>query len=71
MTDVVSDTNTGEAIVFWVCDPRGPGGAGMVVSPGGAQRAVIALTMINFAILYVANSAPFSAWSGHRLRAPS
>ena len=61
MTDVVSDTNTGEAIVFWVCAILAVLGAlGMVVSRKAVHSALwIALTMINLAILYVANSAPF------------
>ena len=59
MTDV--DTNTGEQIVFWVCATLAVAGAlGMVLSRKAVHSALwIAMTMINLAILYVANSAPF------------
>lgn len=59
MTDV--DTNTGEQIVFWVCATLSVAGAlGMVLSRKAVHSALwIALTMINLAVLYVANSAPF------------
>lgn len=61
MTDVASDSSTGEAIVFWVCAILAVGGAlGMVLSRKAVHSALwIALTMINLAVLYVANSAPF------------
>jgi NADH-quinone oxidoreductase subunit J len=59
VTDV--DTNTGEQVVFWVCAILAVAGAlGMVLSRKAVHSALwIALTMINLAILYVANSAPF------------
>ena len=52
---------TGEAIVFWVSGTLAVIGAlGMVISRKAVHSALfIALTMINLAILYVANSAPF------------
>lgn len=61
MTDVAVDSSTGEAIVFWVCAILAVAGAlGMVVSRKAVHSALwIALTMINLAVLYVANSAPF------------
>lgn len=61
MTDVASDPNVGEAIVFWVCAVLSVTGAlGMVLSRKAVHSALwIALTMINLAVLYVANSAPF------------
>lgn len=61
MTDVVSDSSTGEAIVFWVCAILAVGGAlGMILSRKAVHSALwIALTMINLAVLYVANAAPF------------
>lgn len=53
--------NTGEAVVFWICAILAVSGAvGMVISRKAVHSALwIALTMINLAILYVANSAPF------------
>lgn len=59
MTDV--DTNIGEQVVFWVCATLAVTGAlGMVLSRKAVHSALwIAMTMINLAILYVANSAPF------------
>ena len=61
MTDAVSDTSTGEAVLFWICASLSVLGAlGMVLSRKAVHSALwIALTMINLAILYVANSAPF------------
>lgn len=61
MTDVVTDTNTGELVVFWVCSILAVAGAlGMVLSRKAVHSALwIALTMINLAVLYVANFAPF------------
>jgi NADH-quinone oxidoreductase subunit J len=61
MTDVATDVNVGETIVFWVCAVLAvAGGLGMVLSRKAVHSALwIALTMINLAILYVANSAPF------------
>jgi NADH-quinone oxidoreductase subunit J len=61
VTDVATDVNTGEAVVFWVCSILAVAGAlGMVLSRKAVHSALwIALTMINLAILYVANSAPF------------
>ena len=59
MSDV--DVNTGEQVVFWVCAILAVAGAlGMVLSRKAVHSALwIALTMINLAVLYVANSAPF------------
>ncbi len=59
MTDTA--VNTGEAVVFWICSILAVAGAlGMVLSRKAVHSALwIALTMINLAILYVANSAPF------------
>ncbi len=61
MTDAATDMNTGEAVVFWVCAILAVAGAlGMVLSRKAVHSALwIALTMINLAVLYVANSAPF------------
>ena len=61
MTDAATDVNTGEAVVFWVCAILAVAGAlGMVLSRKAVHSALwIALTMINLAVLYVANSAPF------------
>jgi len=55
------DANTGEQIVFWVSATLAVAGAlGMVLSRKAVHSALwVALTMINLAILYVANSAPF------------
>ena len=53
--------NTGEAVVFWICGILAVVGAlGMVISRKAVHSALwIALTMINLAVLYIANSAPF------------
>jgi NADH-quinone oxidoreductase subunit J len=53
--------NLGETIVFWITGTLAViGGIGMIVSRKAVHSALfIALTMINLAILYVANSAPF------------
>ncbi len=61
MTDVAADVNVGELVVFWVCAALAVLGAlGMVLSRKAVHSALwIALTMINLAVLYVANSAPF------------
>lgn len=61
MTDAATDVNVGEQIVFWVCATLAvAGGLGMVLSRKAVHSALwVALTMINLAILYVANSAPF------------
>lgn len=61
MTEAVSDFNLGETIVFWVCGGLAVLGAlGMILSRKAVHSALfIALTMINLAILYVANAAPF------------
>lgn len=61
LTDAATDVNTGELIVFWVCAILAVAGAlGMVLSRKAVHSALwIALTMINLAVLYVANSAPF------------
>jgi NADH-quinone oxidoreductase subunit J len=59
VTDV--DVNTGEQVVFWISAILAVAGAlGMVLSRKAVHSALwVALTMINLAILYVANSAPF------------
>ena len=51
----------GEAVVFWVCGTLAVIGAiGLIVSRKAVHSALwVALTMINLAILYIANSAPF------------
>ena len=56
-----ADVNTGEVVVFWVCAILAvAGGLGVVLSRKAVHSALwIAMTMINLAILYVANSAPF------------
>ena len=61
MTDVATDVNTGELVVFWVCAIFAVVGAlGMVLSRKAVHSALwIALTMINLAVLYIANFAPF------------
>lgn len=53
--------NLGETIVFWVCAGLATLGAlGLVLSRKAVHSALwMALTMINLAILYVANAAPF------------
>jgi NADH-quinone oxidoreductase subunit J len=53
--------NTGELIVFWVSGTLAVIGAiGMIVSRKAVHSALwIALTMINLAVLYIANAAPF------------
>jgi len=55
------EVGTGEAIVFWVSGTLAVIGAlGMVISRKAVHSALfIALTMVNLAILYVANAAPF------------
>jgi NADH-quinone oxidoreductase subunit J len=54
-------TSVGEAIVFWVCGGLAVVGAlGMILSRKAVHSALfIAMTMINLAVLYIANSAPF------------
>lgn len=61
MTEAATDVNTGEAVIFWVCAILSVTGAlGMVLSRKAVHSALwIALTMINLAVLYIANSAPF------------
>jgi NADH-quinone oxidoreductase subunit J len=61
MTEAATDVNTGELVVFWTCAILAVAGAlGMVLSRKAVHSALwIAMTMINLAILYVANSAPF------------
>lgn len=61
LAEVATDTNVGELTVFWTCATLAVAGAlGMVLSRKAVHSALwIALTMINLAILYVANSAPF------------
>ena len=58
---MTGEVGTGEAIVFWVSGTLAVIGAlGMVISRKAVHSALfIALTMINLAILYVANAAPF------------
>lgn len=53
--------NLGETIVFWVCAVLATLGAlGLVLSRKAVHSALwMALTMINLAVLYVANAAPF------------
>lgn len=53
--------NLGETLVFWVCGGLAVVGAlGLIVSRKAVHSAMwMALTMINLAILYVANFAPF------------
>ncbi len=60
MTELATQ-NTGEAVVFWVCAILSVIGAvGMVTSRKAVHSALwIALTMINLAVLYIANAAPF------------
>ncbi len=60
MNEVI-EPNLGETLVFWICGGLAVVGAlGMVISRKAVHSALwIALTMINLAILYVANSAPF------------
>lgn len=59
MTDTA--VNLGETAVFWVCGGLAVLGAiGLIVSRKAVHSALwMALTMINLAILYVANFAPF------------
>ena len=54
-------TNIGEAIVFWICGGLAVVGAvGMILSRKAVHSALfLAMTMINLAVLYIANSAPF------------
>ena len=54
-------TNLGETLVFWICGGLAVIGAlGMILSRKAVHSALfIAMTMINLAVLYVANSAPF------------
>ena len=61
MNETVTDVNTGETVVFWVCAIISVAGAlGMVLSRKAVHSALwIATTMISLAILYVSNSAPF------------
>jgi NADH-quinone oxidoreductase subunit J len=61
MSEAVTDVNTGEVVVFWVCAVLAVAGAlGMVLSRKAVHSALwVALTMINLAVLYLANSAPF------------
>ena len=55
------EPNTGETITFWVCATLAVIGAlGTVLSRNAVHSALfIAMTMINLAILYVAQDAPF------------
>lgn len=61
LADAATDVNTGEQVVFWVTAILSVAGAlGMILSRKAVHSALwVALTMINLAILYVANSAPF------------
>ena len=54
-------TNTGEAVVFWVCAVLSVlGGIGLVTSRKAVHSAMwMALTMISLAVLYISNAAPF------------
>ena len=54
-------TNTGEAIVFWVCAVLSVLGAfGLITSRKAVHSALwMALTMISLAVLYISNAAPF------------
>ena len=51
----------GEATLFWICGSLAVIGAiGLIVSRKAVHSALwVALTMINLAVLYIANSAPF------------
>ncbi len=53
--------NTGETVTFWICATLAVlGAAGTVLSRKSVHSALfLALTMINLAVLYVAQSAPF------------
>jgi len=55
------EVNAGEAVVFWVCAVLSVLGAiGLITSRKAVHSALwMALTMINLAILYIANNAPF------------
>jgi NADH-quinone oxidoreductase subunit J len=59
MTD--TEPSTAEAIVFWVCAIFSVAGAlGLILSRRAVHSALwVAFTMINLAVLYLANSAPF------------
>lgn len=61
LADAATDVNTGEQVVFWVTAILSVAGAlGMILSRKAVHSALwVALTMINLAILYVANAAPF------------
>lgn len=54
-------TNTGEAVVFWVCAVLSVlGGIGLITSRKAVHSAMwMALTMISLAVLYISNAAPF------------
>ena len=58
---IETPTNTGEAVIFWVCAIFSVLGAiGLVTSRKAVHCALwMALTMITLAILYITNSAPF------------
>ncbi|MGB8021021.1 MAG: NADH-quinone oxidoreductase subunit J [Candidatus Nanopelagicales bacterium] len=53
--------NAGETVTFWICGALAVvGGLGMVLSRRAVHSALfIAMTMINLAVLYVAQDAPF------------
>lgn len=55
------EANTGETVVFWACAILSVAGAiGLITSRKAVHSALwMALTMINLAVLYIANSAPF------------
>lgn len=61
LADAATDVNTGEQVVFWVTAILSVAGAlGMILSRKAVHSALwLALTMMNLAVLYVANSAPF------------
>ncbi len=56
-----ASTNAGETVTFWICATLAVLGAlGMVLSRKAVHSALfIAMTMINLAMLYVAQDAPF------------
>jgi len=60
MADAAGGT-TGEAVAFWVCGTLAVIGAlGLVLSHKAVHSALfVAMTMINLAVLYAVNSAPF------------
>jgi NADH-quinone oxidoreductase subunit J len=55
------EPNTGQTVTFWICATLAVlGGLGMVLSRRAVHSALfIAMTMVNLAVLYVAQDAPF------------